>query len=77
MTAEPTVWHYILTLGTYPDAESTDLRMRTFAGTLLAVADAGRSEVYEQLRAALTAEHPTLGLADAVVVHSDIQPNNP
>lgn len=75
MTAETTVWHYILTLGTYPDEASTDLRMRTFSGTLMAAAGAGRSEVYKQLHAALTAEHPALGLADAVVVHSDIQPN--
>ncbi|MFJ8855111.1 hypothetical protein [Streptomyces sp. NPDC102437] len=71
------LWHYILTLGTYPDEDSTDLRMRTFSGTLLATAGAGRDEVYEKLRAALEAEHPTLSLADAVVVHSDIQPNTP
>ncbi|MEU3220027.1 hypothetical protein [Streptomyces sp. NPDC006971] len=77
MTPELTVWHYILTLGTYPDEYSTDLRMSTFSGTLLATAETGRSEVYEQLRTALTAEHPALGLANAVVVHSDIQPNTP
>ncbi|MFE2930624.1 hypothetical protein [Streptomyces sp. NPDC059278] len=75
MTVETTVWHYILTLGTYPDEYSTDLRMYTFSGTLLATAEAGRSEVYDQLRTVLTAQHPALGLGDAVVVHSDIQPN--
>ncbi|MEU2134418.1 hypothetical protein [Streptomyces sp. NPDC018352] len=75
MTVETTVWHYILTLGTYPDEYSTDLRMYTFSGTLMTLVGAGRSEVYEQLRAALTAEHSTLGLGDAVVIHSDIQPN--
>lgn len=75
MTAQPVVWHYILTLGTYPDEESTDLRLHTFDGTLLAAADAARSEVYPQLRAALAAQHPTLGLGDAVVVHSDITPD--
>ncbi|MFD7066086.1 hypothetical protein ACFV97_02495 [Streptomyces sp. NPDC059913] len=77
MTTEPIVWHYILTLGTYPDEYSTDLRMYTFSGTLLAAADAGRGAVYDQLRTALTAEHPALGLGNAVVVHSDIQPNTP
>ncbi|MFB6813102.1 hypothetical protein ACFCV8_00945 [Streptomyces sp. NPDC056347] len=77
MTPMTTVWHYILTLGTYPSPASTDLRMSTFSGTLLATADAGRNEVYDQLRTALTAEHPALGLDNAVVVHSDIQPNTP
>ncbi|MFB7029658.1 MULTISPECIES: hypothetical protein [unclassified Streptomyces] len=71
------LWHYILTLGTYPDPASTDLRMQTFRGTLVATEDTGRSTVYEQLRDALAKEHPELHLENAVVIHSDIQPNKP
>lgn len=68
-----TTWHCILTLGTYPDGDSGPLRLRTFTGTLIVPTGTGRSAIYQQLRDSITADHPEQ--ADAVVVHSDIQPN--
>ncbi|MFD7860962.1 hypothetical protein [Streptomyces sp. NPDC059783] len=74
-TMTTTTWHYILTLGTYPDGADGPLRLYTFEGTMVALADAPRSAVYRKLRAAISAEHPAQ--ADAVVLHSDIQPDTP
>lgn len=69
-----TTWHCIITLGTYPDG-GDQLKLRTFTGTLTAAEGASRSAVYDQLRDSITADHPEQ--ANGIVIHSDIQPNQP
>lgn len=75
MDAATINWHYILTLGVYPDQDSSRMEMRTFTGNLLAPTAVGRGVVYRSLRDNIAKEQPEF--LDAVVIHSSIEPDLP